>query len=151
MATKLRTKLLLVDDDPSMIRLLTRVIERSMNDEIDLESLTSSKEAVSRIEKGGVDILLTDLEMPGINGIELLQCAKSRNPATQVLFITGHSTQEALLDALERGASDYLLKPIDQAELLEVLKQSQQRQRRWKEALLGTWRWAREPAVTSVN
>ncbi len=151
MATKPRTKLLLVDDDRSTICLLTGVIERSMNDEIDLESLTSSEEALSRIEAGGVDILLTDLEMPGVNGLELLQCAKRRNACTQVLFMTGHSTQEALLVALERGASDYLLKPVDQTELIELLKQSHQRQRRWKKALLGTWRSGHEPSTTAVG
>ena len=151
MATNKRSKLLLVDDDPSMIRLMSRVIERSMNDELDLESLTNSEEAMSRIESGGVDILLTDLEMPGVNGLELLKCAKRRNACTQVLFMTGHSTQEALLVALERGASDYLLKPVDQTELIELLKQSYQRQRRWKKALLGTWRSGHEPSTTAVG
>ena len=85
------------------------------------------------------------------DGLELLQCAKRRNACTQVLFMTGHSTQEALLVALERGASDYLLKPVDQTELIELLKQSYQRQRRWKKALLGTWRSGHEPSTTAVG
>ena len=133
-------KLLLVDDDPDMIRLLTSVISCAADVDFDVESLTDPVDAKSRIEEGGIDILVTDLEMPGINGLELLQCAKRRNAATQILFMTGHSTQEALLAALEHGASDYLLKPVNQIELLSLLRHAYERQQRWKQALLGTWR-----------
>ena len=132
------TKLLLVDDDPSMTRLLAAVIHRSFGDEIEMESLTSPREARAWIEKGSVDILITDLEMPGVNGLELLRCAKRRNACTQVLFITGHSTLDALIDALELGATDYLLKPLDQAQLLKLVGDAQERLRRWREALAGT-------------
>ena len=59
--------------------------------------------------------------MPGPGGLELLRCAKRRNPCTQVLFLTGRSTLEALTDALELGATDYLLKPLDQAELISLV------------------------------
>ena len=143
--------LLLVDDDPDMIRLLTSVICCAPDVEFDAESLTDAVDARRRIEQGGIDILVTDLEMPGVSGLELLRCAKSRNPATQVLFMTGHSTQEALLDALEQGASDYLLKPVNQLELLQLLRHAFERQQRWKQALLGTWRGrnVREAATTN--
>ncbi|MCP4170782.1 MAG: response regulator [Fuerstiella sp.] len=133
-------KLLLVDDDPNMIRLLTSVISCTADVDFDVESLTDPVCARNRIEEGGVDILVTDLEMPAVNGLELLRCAKRRNAATQVLFMTGHSTQEALLSALEHGASDYLLKPVNQLELLSLLRHAYERQQRWKKALLGTWR-----------
>ncbi|MCH7729862.1 MAG: response regulator [Planctomycetes bacterium] len=146
-----RTKLLLIDDDPAMVRLLTVVIERSMNDEIELESLTDPQEARSRLEEGGVDILLTDLEMPGISGLELLRCAKRRSASTQVLFITGHSTREALLDALEMGATDYLLKPVDQSQLVDLLRQAHDRQYRWKQALQGTWSKPRDVSPVSAS
>jgi len=140
--TKQFPTLLLVDDDPSMVRLLTRVLERACGDEIVIESLTDPSEARERILEGGVDILV--LEMPGINGLELLQCAKKRNACTQVLFFTGHSSREALLEALELGATDYLLKPVDQEQLLELIGQAFQRQRRWNLALAETWRQQRK-------
>ena len=132
------TTLLLVDDDPSIVRLLTRVIERSFRDQIEIQSLTNPLEARKCIDNKLFDVLITDLEMPDINGLELLRLAKRRNPCTQVFFITAHSTFEALLDALEMGASDYLLKPIDQVELVELLNQAQARHQRWKGALAGT-------------
>ena len=126
------TKLLLVDDDPSMVRLLVKVIERSFGDRMELQSLTDPKEARHWIEDNVVDVLVTDLEMPGVNGLELLRCAKRRNPCTQVLFLTGHSTLDALTDALELGATDYLLKPLDQAELIALVEDAEKRLRRWR-------------------
>ena len=135
-----KCKLLLIDDDPSMVRLLTKVIERGMSDEVDIESLTDPSAAREKIESEHIDILITDLEMPEVNGLELLGQAKKKNPCTQVLFLTGHSTHQALLEAMDLGASDYLLKPVDHAELLALLKQAHGRQARWKKALAETWR-----------
>ena len=132
------TKLLLVDDDPNMVRLLKTIIQRQFEDEIELTSLTDPKEARKQIEGQIVDILITDLEMPGVNGLELLRCAKRRNACTQVLFMTGHSTLHALTDALESGASDYLLKPLDQAQLIKLVGDAQERLLRWREALVRT-------------
>ncbi len=146
-----RTKLLLVDDDPDQIRMITKIIELSLNDEVDIESLTCPGEARQRLEEGGVDILITDLEMPFVNGLELLRCAKRRSICTQVLFITGHSTRSALLDALELGATDYLLKPVVPSTLIELLHQARVRQRRWKDALLGTWIANQKPQTVTAN
>lgn len=120
---------------------------REFGGEIQIESLADAALAHRRLEEGGVDILLTDLEMPGVNGLALLRRAKRRNAYTQVLFITGHSTQEALLDALELGATDYLLKPIQHQEVLHVIRQAHERQQRWQQALAGTWQQRRELAI----
>jgi len=132
------TRLLLIDDDPSMVRLLTRIIDRSFGDRMELHSLTDPKDARRWIEQNLPDILVTDLEMPGVSGLELLRCAKRKNPCAQVLFVTGHSTLEALTDALELGATDYLLKPVDQAEVIALVEDAEKRLRRWREALAGT-------------
>ncbi len=132
------TQLLVVDDDPSMARLLKKIIERQFKDEIELTSLTDPGEARRQIEAQIVDILVTDLEMPGVNGLELLRCAKRRNPCTQVLFMTGNSTLDALTDALELGATDYLLKPLDQSQLIKLVSDAQERLLRWREARAGT-------------
>ncbi len=132
-------RLLLVDDDPIILRLLERIIEKRLDTVVVLSSLTDPREARHWIENHVVDILITDLEMPGINGLELLRVAKRKNPLTQVYFMTGHSTLESLTDALELGATDYLLKPFDQTELLELIAGAQKRLRRWREALAGTF------------
>ncbi|MEE8452628.1 MAG: response regulator [Thermoguttaceae bacterium] len=149
-APKRTTRLLLVDDDPSIVRLLTTVIERSFQDQIELKSLTRAKDARSWIEQEVVDILITDLEMPDVNGLELLRCAKRRNACTQVLFITGHSTLDALSDALELGATDYLLKPLDTGEVVELVEHALSRQRRWTAALARTFATQREIATATT-
>ena len=134
------TTVLIVDDDPSVVRLLEAVVTHEFGDQLDVETLVESVDACHRIDVGGVDILVTDLEMPGMNGIELLRAAKRRNAFTQVLFLTGHSTQEAILDALENGATDYLLKPVDQQSLVDLVRQALCRVQRWRLALGETWR-----------
>jgi len=132
------THLLLVDDDPAMTRLLKAVIDNSFGDAFSVKTLTCPKKARAWIEQQRVDVLVTDLEMPEVNGLELLRCAKRWNAFTQVYFITGHSTLDSLTDALELGATDYLLKPLDKEELVELLGHAQRRQRRWRQALAGT-------------
>jgi YesN/AraC family two-component response regulator len=144
-----KIKLLLVDDDPSMVRFLTKIINLSFGEEIELQSLSDPTMARDTIERNLIDILVTDLEMPGINGLGLLRCAKRRNALTQVLFITGHSSFDALNDALDLGATDYLLKPLDQTELVELLDQAQKRVRRWRQALAGTFN-IRESQVSAA-
>ena len=138
------TNLLLVDDDPSMIRFLKTIIERKFEDRIELTSLTDPKEARNQIEARPVDILITDLEMPGINGLELLRCAKRRSACTQVLFMTGHSTVDALTDAMELGATDYLLKPLEKEQVIKLVGDAQERLLRWRKALAGTLRHGNE-------
>jgi DNA-binding NtrC family response regulator len=130
--------LLLVDDDPCMLHLLYDVIAEACGSGVDVRAINSASDARAYIEQNLVDILVTDLEMPGINGIELLRCAKHKNPCAQVLFITGHSTLEALAEALESGASDYLLKPLDIDALVTLVNDARKRLLRWQEALAGT-------------
>jgi len=132
---ELLATLLMVDDDPSMVRLVTKIIERGIRN-IKIESLTDPAAALARIDRGGVSILLTDLDMPEVNGLELLRAAKARNASTQVLFLTGQSRHAALFEALELGASDYILKPVDKQELLDLLGQSLARHQRWQKAIL---------------
>lgn len=134
-----RVTMLLVDDDPRMIALLRTVIEATADEHIEIETLTNPALARERIERGGVQILLTDLEMPGINGLELLCAAKRRNPLTQVLFLTGHSTATALFDALQFGATDYLIKPFDTNELRRLVEEAYLRTQRWQRAFASTW------------
>ena len=149
MAFTLTTKLLLVDDDPSIVRLLSTVISDALGGEIQIESLTDPAEALDCIDQGGIDILLTDLDMPHIDGLDLLRAAKRRNSSTQVLFITGQSSGDALMKALDDGATDYLLKPVDHSVLVELVSQAHHRHRRWRTALIETLRQRREKTLVT--
>ena len=140
---KICSRLVVIDDDPAITRLLGHAIETAFAGEIAVDTMTDPADALRHIEGGCVDILLTDLEMPAINGLELLSFAKRKNPCTQVIFLTGNSTQQALLEALEHGAADYLLKPIDRDALVAIVREAHERGVRWRTALAETWRRSR--------
>lgn len=136
MARKLN--LLVVDDDASVVRLLTQIIERQLGERIAVFGQTDSEQAKRWLEENCCDLLISDLEMPGGGGLEMLRFAKRRNAWTQVIFVTAHSTWDKITEAIEYGASDYLLKPIDQEELVAVITQQYVRCARWQNAVLGT-------------
>lgn len=148
---KICSRLIVIDDDPAIIRLLGHAIETAFAGEITVDTMTDPADALRRIDGGCVDILLTDLEMPAINGLELLRFAKRKNPCTQVVFLTGNSTQQALLEALEHGAADYLLKPIDRDALVAIVREAHDRGVRWRAALAETWRRSRGASRTTAS
>jgi DNA-binding NtrC family response regulator len=136
MARKLNV--LVIDDDPSIVRLLTLLIERRLGDKLNVCGLTDSGEALAWLERNCCDILVSDIDMPDVDGLQMLRYAKRRNAWTQVIFITAHSTWDRLTEAVEFGASDYLLKPIDQEDLVSLLSHQYVRCARWQSAVLGT-------------
>ncbi|HWB10864.1 MAG TPA: response regulator [Pirellulales bacterium] len=136
MARKLNV--LVIDDDPSIVRLLTLLIERRLGDKLNVCGLTDSGEALAWLDRNCCDILVSDIDMPDVDGLQMLRYAKRRNAWTQVIFITAHSTWDRLTEAVEFGASDYLLKPIDQEDLVSLLGQQYVRCARWQSAVLGT-------------
>ena len=133
-----KLNLLIVDDDVTVVRLLTRIVERQLGDKLSVCGLTDAKEAIDWLERNCCDILVSDISMPEIDGLEMLRHAKSRNAWTQVIFITAHSTWDRITEAVEYGASDYLLKPIDTEDFVTLLNQQYVRCARWQSAVLGT-------------
>lgn len=144
-------RMLLVDDDPSMLTLVRAIVERSFPHEVSVMVAEDPRVAREMIECGPVDVVITDLEMPGVHGLEIVRAAKRRNAYTQVLMLTGRSTVDSLLDAMELGATDYLLKPLEREEFVTVLSETLNRLERWRKALSGTYAAkskTSEPAAT---
>jgi DNA-binding NtrC family response regulator len=138
MTNELPVRVALVDDDPVMVELLENTIRRRFPGEVQIKTATDPKVAWRLLEAEIVDLLITDLEMPGISGLDLLRCAKRKNAWTQVLMVTGHSSVDALTDAMELGAADYMLKPLDPDELQQEVADVLRRLGRWRKALVGT-------------
>ena len=136
--TARKLSILLVDDDPALVRLLRTVLTLEMNDEVELHTSTDPREALDWLDAHHCDIVLSDIEMPELDGLEILRAAKRRNAWTQVVFITGHSSLDRIMAAIELGADDYLLKPIDRPTLIDVVTQLCRRSARWQSAVLGT-------------
>lgn len=106
---------LIVDDEPDLCDLLTI----TLNDMgIRSNSATSIKSAKAFLEKNNYKLCLTDLRIPDGNGIELLQYIRKNHPDTLVAVITAHGTIEVAIDALKKGAFDFITKPVD----LEILR-----------------------------
>jgi len=101
--------LLILDDEPRMGALLERSLAR---EGYEVSSTTNPAEALERLKAERFDALLTDLRMPGLDGLEVLTRAKAISPTTEVVLMTAYATVETAREALKRGAVDYLMKPV---------------------------------------
>ena len=108
--------ILLVDDDELVVESFERVFQQN-DSRFKIDKTTDSKHALNLIAQKGYDLVVTDLVMPDIDGIQLLQKAKSVSPDTEVILITAYSSCNSALDALHFGAFDYIPKPFNPSEL----------------------------------
>jgi len=128
-------KTVILDDDPGIVRLVKTILRGAFGNELEIYDFTDAQVAESWIHTNCCDLLISDIEMPGINGQEMLIFAKKRNPWTQVVFLTGQSSWMHVTQAIENGASDFLLKPIQRPELCNIVQQHIERAARWQSAL----------------
>ena len=112
---------LLVDDESELVYTLA---ERLMFRKIDTVAVTQGDVALKTLELREFDIVVLDVKMPGINGIEMLKKIKQKHPNTQVILQTGRGSQEESKEGLNEGAFDYLIKPVDIDTLIEKMKQA---------------------------
>ncbi len=103
-------RILVVDDEPKMRRVLEMMLQKMGHEVV---SAGNGVEALQCIEKGAVDLVITDLRMPEMDGIELLTELRARETLTPVIVITAYGTIESAVDAMKRGACDYILRPFD--------------------------------------
>jgi DNA-binding NtrC family response regulator len=136
----LKIRLVVVDDDSAQTRILARVLCRQLPAHFHVEAFTDPTRARERVLNDWVDILVTDLLMPEVDGIDLLRFVRDRNRCAQVLMLTAFSTPDTLLKALEHGAVDYLLKPLDLEQMIKLVLQAEARLLRWRHALGETFR-----------
>jgi YesN/AraC family two-component response regulator len=130
-----KPQLLIVDDDRSVTRMVSSLLRDQFHEAVTVEALNDPQRAREWIDGHTCDILMSDIEMPHLNGIDLLRFAKARNAWTQVIFMTSHSTWEHMAEAIELGATDYLLKPLNSQELREVLDHEVHRWSRWQNVI----------------
>ena len=124
-----KIRILLVDDDKSTLLLLKKIIER---EGYHVDAATSAPMAMQLIDRFKFHIVLTDIMMPEMDGLELLAAVKKRDPMIQVVMITAGATMSRTLTALELGASDFMMKPVDMEELLMVIRLCEAKVKRWR-------------------
>lgn len=117
--------ILVVDDEPNIRRVLEAVLSKEGHTLFTAENGRRAQEILQ--SNKSIDILITDLIMPDINGVELLQAAKEMNPSLSVLMITAHGTIKSAVDAMKYGALDYVTKPFDLDEIKLVVKNALER------------------------
>src|SRR5213595_713212 len=116
--------LLIADDDPGLRESLERTLTREGYRVI---LASDGNAALERLQAGGVDLVLTDLKMPGLSGIELLRAVKAIASEVDVILLTAFGTVEEAVKAMKEGAYDFLTKPFQRAQLLRLIRQALER------------------------
>ena len=112
-------KVLLVDDEKEFVEALgERLTSRGMV----VSTLTSAKDAVQKVNLEAYDAIILDLQMPEMDGLEVLAAIKKIKPEMQVILLTGHGTVKKSVEAMKLGAMDFLEKPADIENLTEIIK-----------------------------
>jgi len=112
---------LLVDDDAA-VRLSLRGLLRQAN--VDVEEAGNGEEALAKLSQAPVDVVVTDVRMPGMDGMQLLGEIVKKWPEVPVILITAHGTVPMAVEAIKKGATDFLMKPFDRDEIAYVISKA---------------------------
>jgi len=121
-----KAKILIVDDDESSRRSLSLILGKSG---YDAEAVVTGREALKKSKEGFFNVALIDIKLPDMEGVELLAPFKEMHPGMAVIMITGYASVETAVQALNEGASAYILKPFDIDEVLVVIREFLEKQR----------------------
>jgi DNA-binding NtrC family response regulator len=114
----MKTRVLLVDDEEEFVETLAQRLEVR---DFEVATAFNGAEALERLEDREIDVVVLDLQMPGVDGIQVLQEIKKRKPLIEVIMLTGHATVETAIEGMKLGAFDFLTKPTETEDLLEKI------------------------------
>jgi DNA-binding NtrC family response regulator len=121
MTAMTKGRILVVDDDPS----LRRVLQAQLEEEgYEVAAAASAQQTESILQLRSLDLVITDLKMPGMSGLELLRHIRSQHPQTIVVMLTAFGTVDTAVEAMKAGAYDYLTKPVRSDEMLVVVRRA---------------------------
>ncbi|MBS3757499.1 MAG: response regulator [Desulfobacterales bacterium] len=121
---KIPTNVLIVDDEKDFVEMFGLRLEEAGER---VYRAYSGKEGLEALEKENIDVVVLDIKMPGMDGIETLQEIKRRHPVVEVIMLTGHGTIETAVEGMKLGAYDYLLKPADVEEITTKMEGARKR------------------------
>ena len=124
MSDAIKPNVLLVDDEEKFLDVLSK---RLGTRGIDADTATSGEEALIKIRDKNVDVIILDVMMPGIGGIETLKRIRKENPEVQIIMLSGQGTIDKAINAMKEGAIDFLEKPADIEKLLEKIENARQK------------------------
>ncbi len=108
-------KIMLVDDEERFLATTRKLLEKRG---YDVQTASSGTEALEKLKKHDIHVVILDVKMPGMDGISTLKEIKMRFPLVEVIMLTGHGTIEFAVDGLKAGATNFLMKPSDPNELI---------------------------------
>ncbi len=117
-------RVLLVDDEEKFLDVFS---QRLGTRGVDADTATSGEEALTKIKDKNVDVIILDVMMPGMGGMETLKRIRKENPEVQIIMLTGQGTVEKAVKAMKEGAIDFLEKPADIEKLLEKIENARQK------------------------
>lgn len=113
------TRVYVLDDDLSILRALERLLK---SDGFDVKTFSHPAVFLANIGQGGCQVAILDVEMPGMNGLHVKSALRQRFPEARIIFISGRDEPSVRRNALEAGAFGFLSKPIDDEELLKLVR-----------------------------
>ncbi len=118
---------LLVDDEVPFVETMTKRLKKR---DLVVNVAFSGQEALDILDKHrNTDVVILDVKMPGMDGIETLEKMKKSYPLTEVVMLTGHATVESAIEGMKKGAYDYLMKPCDIDQLMQKVEEATQKKR----------------------
>ncbi len=114
-------KVLLVDDEQDFTDVLS---ERLETRGLKVESAANGNEAIEKVNQADYDVILLDLVMPEMDGLQTLQKIREKRPDLQIIFLTGHADLKSGIEAIKLGASDFLEKPANIQQITEKVKEA---------------------------
>lgn len=114
-------RILIAEDEYLELSMLSKILKRHFEHIADIRTVDNGLDALSTADIWKADVVLLDIEMPGLNGIEAAKSLLKSNPHTKVIFITAYERFDYAQEAVKLHANDFLLKPVDDAALIEVV------------------------------
>src|SRR5512135_830600 len=121
----MKPSVLVVDDKQEMLKLLERIIGGELD--VEVHSADNGKKALEIISGKPVSVVIADVKMPGMDGIELLRQIKKLNESVVVIMMTAYGTIETAVEALKLGAYDFVAKPFDEERLVHTIRMALER------------------------
>ena len=119
----MKISVLLVDDEKDFVESLA---ERLQLRDFNVATALNGDEAIKLVEENDFDVIVLDVKMPGKDGVETLKEIKNIEQLSQVIMLTGHATVKTAIEGMKSGAFDYLMKPTDTDELIEMINDAYQ-------------------------
>ncbi len=117
-----KLKIMVLDDEPIVCKRLKPALEKQG---YEVDTFTLSSDAMEQIKNVDYDIIITDLKMKGVDGMQLLTEAKQRSPKTEVIVITGFATMETAKESFHKGVFDFIAKPFKLSEIQDVVTRAE--------------------------